>query len=155
MDHTELIKRVSYDPETGLFSRICSTGNRKAGTKIGSKSAKGYMKAMVLGEYVKLHRLAWFYVHGEWPEGQIDHINGVKDDNRMANLRAVDTSTNCSNQLGPRKNNRIGYQGVHKIAKTGRFRAKCNIRCIRYDLGVFATAQEAHLAYKFFKGNNI
>jgi len=88
-----------------LLEKIAA-GNTKAGSTIGNIDAKGYLKAMVLGKYVKLHQLAWFYCFGAWPK-QLDHINQVKTDNRITNLREVDTSTNCLNQTGPRKNNSL------------------------------------------------
>lgn len=47
---------------------------------------------------MKLHRMAWFYVHGEWPKGQIDHINHDRKDNRIANLRVVDNTENHRNR---------------------------------------------------------
>lgn len=126
MNHAELLNYLDFDPESGVFTRKVAAGNKKAGSVVGNIDAKGYLKALVLGEYVKLHRLAWFYVYSEWPSDQIDHINNVKTDNRIQNLRVCDTSTNCHNQHGPRINNNSGFQGIHKIAKTGRYRAACS-----------------------------
>lgn len=151
MNHAELLRAVAYDPYTGVFVRVKPAGNRAAGTQIGSRTRQGYLKARVLGQYVKLHRLAWFYVTGGWPEREIDHINRVKDDNRFDNLRDVGTSENCLNQVGPRKNNRCGLLGVHVIKKTGRYRASCSINGKKYHLGVFAAPEEAHAAYAAFK----
>lgn len=155
MTHEELIEAVLYCKETGIFTRRKAAGNTLAGSTIGCIDKKGYLKALVLGSYVKLHRLAWFYTHGTWPSEQVDHINGVKTDNRIANLRVCDTSTNCLNQQGPRTNNKIGYQGVHQIKKTGRFRACCNLQGVKHHLGVFATVEEAHLAYSTFKAPHL
>lgn len=151
MKHEDLLKYAHYDPDTGVFTRLKSAGNRASGTTIGSRSLKGYLTAMVMAEYVKVHRLAWFYMTGAWPTKEIDHINGVKDDNRFANLRDVSTSENCLNQHGPRRNNRSGFQGVSRIKKTGRFRARCTCGGVEHHLGVFATAEEAHEAYIKFK----
>lgn len=155
MNHIELTSTVHYDPETVVFVRTKSAGNTAAGHRLGNIDAKGYLKALVLGKYVKLHRLAWFYMHGTWPTEQVDHINGCKTDNRMVNLRVCDTSANCLNQVGPRKNNELGYQGVHQIKKTGRFRAACNLQGVKHHLGVFATAEEAYAAYTAFKAPHI
>ncbi len=154
MNHAELLEAVHYDPLTGIFTRRKSAGNVKAGSRIGSHCSKGYLKAMVLGKYVKLHRLAWFYMKGKWPRQEIDHKNQIKDDNRFDNLRDVDTSTNCLNQTGARKNNYVGIQGVHLIQKTGRYRATCSIKSVKHHLGVFATADEAGAAYRAFKEAN-
>lgn len=151
MEHAALLKEVHYDPLSGVFTRLKSAGNRKVGSRIGTRCHKGYLKARVLGEYVKLHRLAWFYMKGAWPQHEIDHKNQIKDDNRFDNLRDVDTSTNCLNQTGPRRNNRTGTQGVHLIKKTGRYRATCSIRGTKHHLGVFATEEEAGAIYRAFK----
>jgi len=151
MTHEDLLEAVSYDPSTGVFTRNKTAGNTLAGSPIGNLDKKGYLKAMVLGEYVKLHRLAWFYVHGLWPTQEIDHINTRKSDNRNNNLRDCGTSTNCLNQHGPRKHNRVGLQGVHQIQKTGRFRAACTVQGSKHHLGVYATAEEASDAYLSFK----
>lgn len=151
MDIQLLKEFVTYCPETGVFTRKKSAGNTIAGSVIGNVDVKGYLKALVLGEYVKLHRLAWFYTYGTWPTKQVDHINGNKTDNRLCNLRDCDTSTNCTNQRGPRTNNKCGYQGVHRIKKTGRYRVSCSVNGIKHPLGIFATAEEAHQAYTTFK----
>jgi hypothetical protein len=151
MNHQELLSAVDYDPVTGIFTRKVAAGNTKAGSVIGNPTKKGYLKALVLGKYVTLHRLAWFFVHGEWPEQAIDHKNTIKTDNRLDNLRDCSTSVNCLNQRDPRINNALGLHGVHQIKKTGRYRASCTINGKKTHLGVFATPEEASQAYKAFK----
>lgn len=151
MKHEDLLTTVHYCPDSGIFTRKVSAGNTKAGSSIGNQDKKGYLKALVLGKYVKLHRLAWFYVYGKWPTDQVDHINGHKTDNRISNLRDCGCSENCLNQTGPRKNNQSGYQGVHRISKTGRYRAACTVEGVKHSLGVFASAEEASHAYSQFK----
>lgn len=155
MDLAYLKKVVRYDPETGVFTRIVSAGNRRHGSAVGSLNQKGYLEGSVCGHLVKLHRLAWFYTYGSWPKDQIDHINGVKDDNRIANLRDCDTSTNCLNQVGARRNNALGLQGVHKIPKTGRFRVSCTVNGVRHNLGVYADQNIAASAYATFKTKHL
>ena len=151
MDHFKLLTAVHYDLDTGIFTRKVAAGNAAAGSVIGNFCKKGYLKALIMGKYVKLHQLAWFYCYGTWPKTQIDHINGIKHDNRLVNLRVVDTSTNCLNQRGPRTNNKVGYQGVHLIKKTGFYRAKCMVNGVTHHLGVFSTPEEASAAYQSFK----
>ncbi len=153
--HNDLLSAVSYCSSSGIFTRAQAAGNTKTGSIIGSLDAKGYIKALVNGHYVKLHRLAWFYVYGVWPIDQIDHINGIKTDNRIENLRVCNTHVNCLNQQGPRTNNKLGYQGVHQIMKTGRYRACCSLKGTKYHLGVFSTAEEAFVAYTAFKAPHI
>ena len=155
MNHQDLLAAVSYDVSTGVFTRNTARGNAKAGSVIGNPDSKGYLKTLLLGEYVKLHRLAWFYVHNAWPESQLDHINGIRSDNRIVNLRECDTSQNCLNQHGPRSNNTLGVQGVRKVKKTGRYRATCTVQGVRHHLGVFATQEEAEQAYRTFKAPHL
>lgn len=155
MDHAALLATVHYNPLSGEFIRLRAAGNRAAGTVLGNPDAKGYLKALVLGKYVRLNRLAWFYTYGVWPTKQIDHKNQCKTDNRLLNLRDCGTSSNCLNQLGPRTNNTSGYQGVHQIIKTGRFRACCSIQGVKQHLGVFDTPEAAHAAYMAFKTQHI
>ena len=115
MKHHELLAAVIYESSTGIFTRRVAAGNTKAGSVIGNLTKKGYLKALVLGKYVTLHRLAWFYVHGKWPDQEIDHKNTIKTDNRIDNLRDCSRSVNCLNQIGSRTNNSVGLQGVHQI----------------------------------------
>src|SRR5690606_34614864 len=88
-----------YDPETGIFTRLVGrSGPRaRAGDVAGSDNGKGYIRIYVDGRPYKAHRLAWFYMHGEWPE-EIDHRNGERADNRLSNLRPVTRQQNNLNQ---------------------------------------------------------
>lgn len=147
----ELKEYVNYDPVTGIFTRKKSAGNTSTGSVLGNPDKKGYLKCMILGEYHRLNRLAWFYSYGVWPSMQVDHQNQDKTDNVLSNLRDCGTSANCLNQLGPRKNNVLGVQGVHQIHKTGKFRACCTVKGFKHHLGVFDTAEEASKAYITFK----
>ena len=60
MQHSDLLNAVHYDPSTGVFTRKVSAGNVKASSVIGNRCKKGYLKALVLGKYVKLHHLLGF-----------------------------------------------------------------------------------------------
>jgi hypothetical protein len=155
MNHTDLLNTIYYCPLTGVFTSKVSAGNRKAGSCVGNPDSKGYLKARILGENVRLNRLAWFYVQGTWPIGEVDHKNRVRNDNRFDNLRDCGGSANCLNQVGPRTNNTLGIRGVYQIPKTGRFRAKCTVAGRRHNLGVHATTAEAQQAYDTFKQNHL
>lgn len=72
---------LTYNPETGEFSWI------KTGAIAGTRNNHGYIRIQVQGRRITAHRLAWFFMTGAWPDGEIAHINGIRDDNRWANLR--------------------------------------------------------------------
>lgn len=97
LTHETLIDLVHYDENTGVFTWRKSRRGILSGRRIGSIHANGYLHALINGERFLLHRLAWFYVHGVLPSGQIDHINRIKTDNRISNLRDVTPSQNSSN----------------------------------------------------------
>lgn len=111
----ELKDILHYDPDTGLFTRIKRTANCvKIGDKAGTIDSKGYVQLRVNGKLVLAHRLAFFYMTGEWPKDQIDHINGVRDDNKWANLREATRSQNGMNR-GPQSNNTSGYKNISTL----------------------------------------
>lgn len=107
---------------------------------------RGYIRVMADGQRYKAHRLAWLYVHGEWPAEDIDHRNGVRHDNRITNLRAVPRSVNNQNIRGPLGNNKsTGLLGVHKRGSkwTAHIWAGEKLR----HLGTFPDAEAAQGAY--------
>lgn len=113
----ERLKEVlRYEPETGKLCWLQTTRWTRAGEEAGSIRTIGYRAIMIDGVSHYAHRLAWLYVHGEWPKRHIDHLNGNRADNRIANLRDVSPSENYHNttKLGP--NNTTGYRGVARYA---------------------------------------
>ena len=73
----ELLENLVYDKDTGVFTRKISLNTKiRVGDVAGGKDVKGYVCIRVMGKTYKAHRLAWLYVHGKWPENEIDHING-------------------------------------------------------------------------------
>ena len=137
---------LDYDPETGVFVRKIDRGGAKAGAEAGSYDAHGYKIISVDGVRKKAHRLAWLYVHGCWPVSEIDHINRVRNDNRISNLREANKCTNQQN-IGPKKCNKSGYLGVYKHNQCNRWAAKITHNGIVAYLGLFNTPEEAHAAY--------
>ena len=137
---------LHYNPRTGLFVRKVRAGNSApVGTIAGGFNRKGYRIIRVDGRRYLASRLAWFYVHGRWPKDEIDHRNGVRDDNRLANLREASHSENQQNRRKAHKSNATGFLGVSP--NEGKFRAQIKINGNRLHLGNFATPQEAHAAY--------
>lgn len=137
-----LRSRLAYDETSGLFTRVTTTNARhRIGGLAGTLHSKGYWVIGIDGKNYKAHRLAWLYVHGEWPAGEIDHINGDKRDNRIANLRVATRSENTTNRFRARSDNRLGVLGVTQIGN--RYIARFKDRY----LGIFKTIDEAHSAY--------
>lgn len=136
-----------YDPATGQFTnRRWRGGKAHAGMPAGSVSAKGYLVISINNGVPQLaHRLAWLYVHGEWPNGGLDHINGNKLDNRIDNLRVVPQSVNLQNQRHPKGKTESGFLGVFRAGK--KWTARINVDGIRHHLGNHETPEIAHAAY--------
>ncbi len=142
---------LSYDPETGRFTRKIDSrrGRAKAGDIAGSIECTGYAAIWVDGVKYLAHRLAWLYVTGEWPADLIDHINGFRADNRIGNLRQADNWTNQQNLGGPKGNNTSGFLGVSR--SKARWKAEIRAFGVRKHIGTFDTPQEAHSAYLLAK----
>lgn len=141
---------LHYDPETGVFTRRVTTGGRyggAAGTHPGTLSDQGYWMISVCSKQHRAHRLAWLYVTGAWPTGEIDHLNGERIDNRWENLRDVQRHVNAQNKRRAQSNSKTGLLGACWAT-----RDQCFISRIKADgkyrsLGAFKTAEAAHAAY--------
>jgi len=141
-----LRKVLDYCPETGIFRwRVQKTIRLPAGSAAGHLGSRGYWKICIDDREFSAHRLAWLYVHGRWPVEEIDHINGMKADNRIANLREANRKQNCAN-CGPRTANKTGYRGVVRHGRGYSARIGLNYR--KLALGYFKTAEEASTAYR-------
>ena len=138
---------LDYAPETGLFTWRCGQSNVTAGAVAGSKTKKGYVLIRFMRYQILAHRLAWFWVTGDWPESQIDHKNGVRDDNRWSNLRPATNAQNLLNR-GKNANNSSGFKGVSRCRRTGQYHAYVSIEGRRFFLGYHRSAKDAHAAYR-------
>lgn len=141
-----------YDPVTGVFTWRISRGHVPAGARAGSRhqhnldeAGCGYRRLGVDGRYYMEHRLVWLYVNGEWPRRDIDHVNGVRDDNRIANLREATPAQNNTNLARANRRSTSGYLGVQRHHNGWCAEIKVNGK--RHRLGHFATAAEAHEVY--------
>lgn len=140
----ELRRIAHYDPETGEFTWLQDRGRAKAGTK--AKRGWGPYVMLRIGTKLYLaHRLAWLYVHGEFPKGYIDHINCDQSDNRLANLREATHQQNLCNR-GKNKNNTTGYKGVY-LVEPGKYKAVIKENGKSKHLGIFDNPVSASQVY--------
>ena len=138
---------LSYDPVSGLFTRLKNVSNCKAGSIAGCSDKKGYVQLKFNGKCYKAHRLAWYFTYGEMPVYAIDHKNEIKDDNRISNLRLDINRENEHNKSKLKVNNTSGYVGVHWHKKMKKWAARIMVKGKREVLGYYDTAEEASLAY--------
>ena len=127
-----------------MVRRLYRSGCAKAGAIVGSKGKNGYLKALFRGRYLQVHRIVWL-LHKETIPPAIDHINGVRDDNRIENLRAATPGENAANQNVPYGG--IPLKGVSFHKKLGKFQAAITRDRRTKYLGVFASAVDAARAY--------
>lgn len=149
MTHQDLLESLSYDAETGKFVRLVASSNAKVGSVAGSKNKQGYLVIWLFGKPYLAHRLAWFYVNGDWPAGQIDHVNMVRHDNRIANLRDSTRSQNGCNRPAP-ANNKTGHKGVHWHKRDKMYRATCTVNGKLVQIGYFKDVESAIAARTAF-----
>lgn len=139
-----------YFPETGMFRRRRLPGeyNRKVGGLTPGHACGRYLGLGIDYRRYYCHRLAWLWIHGEWPAHEIDHINGDPHDNRLSNLRAATKSENGYNKRRGTRNT-SGIKGVHYYRKTNKWRAAISLGYQRTKhLGLFDTKEEAAEAYR-------
>lgn len=148
IDHDTLLSLVSYDPETGEFTRLKGTGKgARAGTKtLGSiDKSNGYRKICVAGKQRYAHRLAWFYMTKKWPKNQIDHINLDRADNRFVNLRPATNAQN-NQRSKARSDSKTGVLGVIWHKKAGKYVAQIGHLGRTIYLGLYESIDAALIA---------
>lgn len=148
LDYSTLKENLDFCPETGIFRWKKKGLGRYVGEVAGCRSNSGcgifYVKIRILGKLYLAHRLAWLWVYGEWPSGQIDHIDRDGMNNAISNLRIATSSQNLANRgLLPRSANR--YKGV--TFRGGRWVAQISRKNLTRYLGSFDTQEEAARAY--------
>jgi hypothetical protein len=144
----QLKEHLSYDESTGIFLWKKSGKKRTVGNIAGTCDPKiGYVRICLNRKYYAAHRLAWLYVYGFHPEKRIDHINRIRNDNRICNLRDISCKQNLENS-GIWNTNTSGYKGVCWNKKAKKWVAQITHNYKHHNLGYFKTKEEAHQAYK-------
>lgn len=150
MTQDYLKKHLHYDPETGIFTRlIANSPASSVGDIAGWKTKLGYIELKIDGIVYKAHRLAWLYVHGRMPAGDIDHANMIRTDNRIANIREATRSQNEYNREKS-STNKTGFKGVSFHKAANKFVAQSCLSGKKIYLGVFDRPEDAARAYKDF-----
>ncbi|MFC0666224.1 HNH endonuclease [Azotobacter chroococcum] len=148
LESSRLRELFDYNAETGVFIRkVRTTNNVKVGQVAGCIRPDGYLGIYVDNQSYQAHRLAWLYVHGRWPDGQIDHINGIRTDNRIANLRDVSHVENGRNQRLAR-NNTSGVNGIHWFKRRNKWRVEITVDRKKRHIGYFENLEDAVAARK-------
>ena len=138
---------IYYDLATGDFFWRKNHYCAKMGQLAGHRRKDGYLIITINGRGYRAHRLAWLYVYGEDPKGEIDHVNGDPTDNRIVNLRIATRSQNVANT---RKKNYSGnkLKGVTPTRNGVKYKAQIRINGKNTYLGTYSNEEEAHAAYK-------
>lgn len=142
----ERLKEVlRYEPEKGVFFWVRAPKNHpRLQEYLAGGIASGYVMIKIDGQKYKAHRLAWLYVHGEWPHGDLDHINGCPLDNRLDNLRIATNPQNQANRV--RDSGKKTPKGV-RLLPSGKFQARITVTHKQILLGTFDTPDAAQAAY--------
>jgi hypothetical protein len=144
-----LRQRLRYEPETGKLFWLDYEGMPKRWrTRFAGKEAftaddgEGYLRGGIDTHLFRAHRVAWALHYGEWPDDQIDHINGVRDDNRIINLRVVGILDNNRNKA-MHSNNTSGVTGVVWYKPYCKWQTRIKVNGRTLFLGYFDSFEEA------------
>jgi HNH endonuclease len=138
---------IDYNPLTGVLTwRVCLSSRRHPGAVAGTIDHNEYRRVRIDRKKYLAHRLAWLLTTGEWPRDQLDHINGDRDDNRIANLREVSQSQNQCNAR-QRRTSKAPYKGV-SLHRSGKWAAQGGFAGSKRHLGLFDTPEAAHARYR-------
>lgn len=131
----------AYDPASGTLI------SRQTGKAITSKTTKGYLQVRLLGSQYLAHRVVWTIFHGGDPGGWLDHINGIRHDNRIKNLRRVTSTQNARNR-GVSRSNTSGVTGVRWLKSRKKWSAQIYVNRTQIYLGLFLDINDAKEAYR-------
>lgn len=147
LSHADLLEILHYDQETGIFIRKVSTSTKiKVGQRADIPCGKGRRIIILKSKKFYAHRLAWFYIHGKWPEDQIDHKDLDPSNNRLDNLRE---STQGQNMANLPRQNQTGMRGIYLQTQcpTPRWIARIRVEGKGVYIGCYDSPEKAHVAY--------
>lgn len=136
--------RLILDFETSKFY------SKKTGKPVGAIEKYGYERICLERKFYFSHRLVWLFHFGKFPKGQIDHINQIKTDNRIDNLRDVSCAENLSFKTKPSSHNKTGFRGVYK--RKNRFSVYFINKNSLIRRNGFLSAEDAHKYILEIKG---
>lgn len=143
MTQEEAREYFDYNAETGeLTWRVSLSSNAPIGAKAGCLNNRGYLTVQVNKKSYKVHRVIWLWVHGYFPEHQVDHINRDRADNRLENLREATQSCNLRNAK-QKSNNISGVTGVSWYKWSRKWTAKISVNHRNHHLGYFQDFTDA------------
>lgn len=144
---------LEYNPDTGEFIWLKSRLSSRIGEISGTLRPDGYRVMRLDSIQYRANRLAFLYMNGYHPEHVIDHINGIKGDNRWANLRHVTQGVNNKN-TSKQANNSSGHTGIHITKGLGRFKARAKLNNKDVYLGTYDDIEDAIAARVAFNKDN-
>lgn len=133
----------SYDPSTGVLTRRVTSGGYRAGSTAGHLKGNGYLRVSADRRTYAVHRIAWLLMTGEWPNGDVDHIDMDRQNNAWANLRECSRSENMHNTRA-----KSGIKGVSWDRVTRKWRASAHIHGKSMNLGRYSCLGQAIKAYR-------
>ncbi|WP_320728213.1 HNH endonuclease [Enterobacter ludwigii] len=151
LSRERLMELLSYSPVTGRFTWIKSGPGVTVGKVAGNSSGnKGYVRIKIDGHLYLAHRLAWLYVYGSWPKEEIDHVNLIRDDNRISNLREASRAQNSRNKH-LRKDNSSGDKGVYWHKGSHKWQVSSGLNGNLFYLGLYDDKELACLVASEFR----
>lgn len=143
LTQARLKELLRYDPDTGNFTWLVRVGGIvTVGNRAGT-AQKGYIRIGLASKGYQAHRLAYLYMTGAWPNAQIDHVNGVRSDNRWQNLREATHSENQCN-VSAQANNAVGFKGVRKSTTGPNYQISVRKNHVVHEVCGFQTAEIAN-----------